>query len=93
LIRNINFKAEQEIYQTYSVFELYHSLIKFDPRSFEQIEPVFLKTFEKNIDKYDIFTIAKFINFLQHHREIHMQHKEAKRLLGLAARALNKKRF
>jgi len=43
LVKSINFKAEKEIYQPYTVLELYHSLLRFDPLAHELIEPVFLK--------------------------------------------------
>lgn len=42
LIKNINFKATQQIYQPHSVFELYHNLIKFDEKSFEFFDTEFL---------------------------------------------------
>lgn len=38
LVNNINFKAREKIYQPYTVLELYHSLLKFDPRAFELID-------------------------------------------------------
>lgn len=38
LVSNINFKAKNKIYQPYTVLELYHSVLKFDPRAIDLID-------------------------------------------------------
>ena len=50
LVQNINFKSCNKIYQPYSALELYHSLMKFDPKCFKMFET-------------DFFLVRIFANF------------------------------